>query len=195
TPIRDSGRFNELGQAVDIMCDGGVDVVDGYGFMGGEPVLCSEAPKLYWGPLGSSPNEASIDATITIGRNLTLYAMGEYRGFHRIEGNDPPARITSYQNDRFSMERKVPWIVACAVDGASGTPACPDGRRTVAGANAEFAKLREVSATYRLPDRWFGSLVVSNAALSVAGRDLFIWQAQRCVPDWTPEYPHCYGGT
>src|SRR5690606_28953325 len=84
TPIRDSGRFNELGQAVDIMCDGGVDVVDGYGFMGGEPVLCSEAPKLYWGPLGSSPNEASMDATITIGRNLTLYAMGEYRGFHRI---------------------------------------------------------------------------------------------------------------
>src|SRR5690606_19322853 len=143
----------------------------------------------------SSPNEASMDATITIGRNLTLYAMGEYRGFHRIEGNDPPARLTSYQNDRFAMERKVPWIVACAVDGASGTPACPDGRRTVAGANAEFAKLREISATYRLPDSWFGSLGVSNASISVAGRDLYTWQAQRCVPDWTPGYPHCYGGT
>lgn len=195
TPIRDSGRFNENGQAVDIMCDGGVNVVDGFGFKGGEPVLCSQAPRLYWGPLGNSPNEASMDATITIGQSLTLYAMGEYRGFHRIEGNDPPARITSYQNDRFSMERSVPWIVACAVDGASGTPACPNGRRTVAGANAEFAKLREVSATYAVPTSLTDRLGVSRASISVAGRDLLTWQAQRCVPDWTPGYPHCYGGT
>src|SRR5690606_7745247 len=176
TPILDSGRFDENGLATDIMCDGGVNVENGFGYKGGEPVPCADAPQLYWGPLGSSPNEASLDATLTVGQNLTLYAMGEWRGFHRIEGNDPLCRFYCYPNDRYAVERKVPAIIACAVDG--GNPSCPGASRTIHGANAEFAKLREISVTYTIPQNWLGWTPVGRASINVAGRDLLTWQAQ-----------------
>jgi hypothetical protein len=193
TPILDSGEFDSRGRPVNIMCDGGVNVVDDYGFKGGEPVPCLQAPMLHWGPLGSSPNEATMDAQFTVGQNLAFYAMGEWRGFHRIEGNDPLCRFFCYPNDRFAVERQVPAIVACAVD--SGGPCGGNASRTIHGANASFAKLREISATYTLPPSLAERIGATRAAFTVAGRDLLTWQAQKCLPDNVPGYPPCYGGT
>jgi hypothetical protein len=41
--------------------------------------------------------------------------------------------------------------------------------------DASFAKLREVSLRYTLPDRWTRLVGASRAAISVAGRHLHTW--------------------
>jgi hypothetical protein len=197
TPDVRSGHIDESGRAVGILCDYGRNVVDGYGLRGGEWKPCvggpEPPPRLYWGPLGSPQNQASLDATLRIGDNLTLFAMGEWRGSHRIEGNDPLCRFFCYSNDRYAVERQVP-VILCAVESSD---VCGGGAssRTIHGADAEFAKLREVSATFRVPEDWTAAAGVQGASVTVAGRDLFTWQAQKCTPDNIPGYPDCYGGT
>ena len=197
TPDVSSGEIDESGRAVGILCDYGRNVIDGYGLRGGEWKPCvggpEPPPRLYWGPLGSAPSQASMDAALRLGDNLTLFAMAEWRGSHRIEGNDPLCRFFCYPNDRFAVEREVP-VILCAVESSD---VCGGGAssRTIHGANAEFAKLREVSATFRLPTGWTDSAGVESASITLAGRDLFTWQAQKCTPDHIPGFPECYGGT
>ena len=199
TPDLQSGTLDEDGFPVGILCDYGVNVVDGYGFRGGEWKPCvggpEAPPRLYWGPLGTPRNEASADVTLGIGQSLSLYAMAEYRGYVRVEGNDNLCRFSCYTNDRFAVERQIPSII-CAVDSANF---CGGGNSTrlIHGGNGEFAKLREVSMTYRLPEGLSARVGVSNASITLAGRDLFTWQAQQCMPDEHdfPEYDACYGGT
>ena len=41
--------------------------------------------------------------------------------------------------------------------------------------DASFAKLRELSATYTLPDRWAAAHGASRASVSLAGRELHTW--------------------
>ena len=41
--------------------------------------------------------------------------------------------------------------------------------------DASFAKLRELSASYTLPDRWAATLRASRASVSIAGRELHTW--------------------
>jgi hypothetical protein len=41
--------------------------------------------------------------------------------------------------------------------------------------NDSFVKLREVSATYTLPERWFRGAGISRASLTVAARELYTW--------------------
>ena len=41
--------------------------------------------------------------------------------------------------------------------------------------DASFVKLRELSASYELPDQWMGRAGITGATLSVAGRNLATW--------------------
>jgi hypothetical protein len=41
--------------------------------------------------------------------------------------------------------------------------------------DAGFFKLREISASYTLPDRWAGAIGASRATITVAGRNLHTW--------------------
>lgn len=44
---------------------------------------------------------------------------------------------------------------------------------------ASFIKLREISISYRLPDRWIHAVKLQNAALSVYSRNIILWTAAK----------------
>ena len=41
--------------------------------------------------------------------------------------------------------------------------------------DASFFKLREISASYTLPDRWAGAVGARRATITVSGRNLHTW--------------------
>ena len=45
--------------------------------------------------------------------------------------------------------------------------------------DASFFKLREISASYTLPDRWARSFGASRASITVSGRNLHTWTNYR----------------
>lgn len=50
--------------------------------------------------------------------------------------------------------------------------------------DAGFVKLRELAVSYRIPQRWLGATGLTNARLSLVGRDLFLWTDN---PHFDPE--------
>src|SRR5690606_2934337 len=183
-----SGEWDEFDRPINLMCGGGREVVDGYGLKGGDPVPCAEAPRVYFGPAGISPSEASLDASLTLFRNLRLYAMAEGRSTAVIESGTFHCRFWCYPNTPSVVLRGPPdgdpVVIACAVERTCGEGA-DNAVWSVPGA---VGKLREVSATYTLPSRMISRLGLSRASLSVAARNIWdIWWEEKWTPyAWTP---------
>ncbi len=167
-----SAEFDADGQRIrsSMMCD------DGEG--GTTPCYDGDdvvAPRVYLGQ--SEPKfEGAFSSTVTLGGRLRLYGLIDFKtGFKKWdhvtrvrcalfdtceENEDPlrfvdtqPARLASYQEGaRFGAE----YIV-----------------------DSGFMKLREISASYVLPDAWARRIGASRAAITVAGRNLHTWT------DWT----------
>lgn len=167
-----SAELNAEGRAVNVLCDGGTGK-SGLE-LGGAPVPCSEAPRLFIGPI-FQPIQTSLDGTLTLFNNLSLFAMVEYRdGGYNTQG-DIGCRHTCFQTSLAANLRDDPIFVALAdgeVNQSSDLSLYDNG----------FAKLREVSATYQLPSTLAGRIGASRASVQVAGRNLWtIWQAQNDV--------------
>jgi TonB-linked SusC/RagA family outer membrane protein len=58
--------------------------------------------------------------------------------------------------------------------------------------DASFVKLRELQIGYNIPDKWFGKTPFRGAAISLVGRNLFLWSN---VPHVDPETMSYSGGT
>jgi hypothetical protein len=146
----------------------------------GSPMLSATGSVLldsatYVGP--SAPTrELGLSNEFTIMRNLRLYTLFDYKGGHYLFNlkernrcqaansncwgvNDP--RVTRPQTAADSvLAREVPVL------------------QQVPGAfieKADFVKLREISVTWTLPQRWIGRTGASNASLTVSGRNLALW--------------------
>lgn len=146
-----------------ILCDGGP---------GGEPVPCAQAALIFIGT--QTPKAAgAISSTFTIRRRLTLYGLVDFKtGHKRLNSNEflrcggfVPVCEAIYFPEGYSTEY-LASIVRSSITASVFAPFIQD---------ASFAKLREVSATYQIPDRWLGWTGASRAALTVAGRNLAIW--------------------
>ncbi|HEU5209467.1 MAG TPA: TonB-dependent receptor, partial [Longimicrobiales bacterium] len=150
-----------------ILCDGGP---------GGAPVPCAQAPQVYLGP--SIPTlTAAVFTNITISNRLTLHGLVDFQDGHMRYnvgewgrcGAVVPVCEAIYRPENFSTEY-LAGISAVALTNA------------VDGAfiqEASFAKLREISATYRIPEQWLGRVGLSTASLTVAGRNLATWTDYR----------------
>jgi hypothetical protein len=134
------------------------------------PVACASAPRLYTGR--SVPAwHGAVTGNVTVLSRLRLYALAEYRGGYYVENGDIGAGHVLIRNTRAVNEATDPILMGYAQLG--------DWQR--AGfMDAGFAKLREVSATYTLPDALIARTGATRASITLGGRNLgTLWQATR----------------
>lgn len=156
----------EHGPVTNLMCDGGTGRA---GLEpGGSPVPCDEAPWVYWGH--ADPTwQTTVTQTLGLGQNLRLYASVDANGGHIRRDLTPPAAHTSYCLTRACVFQDDPIV--------QGYRAI--GRDPLGMYDAGFARLREVSATYALPDAWVSRMGATRGSISFAARNvMMLWTAE-----------------
>jgi hypothetical protein len=163
-----SAQLDAGGKAINVQCDDGQ----------GGSMLCT-GPDGRYGTADDAPNvflgrslpkvEGSFSSTLTMFRNWRLYGLLDFKtGMKKVDGNTrvrctffgrceenyypsrfDPVRIAQIQSSR----NLVDFLIA----------------------DASFAKLREVSLAYSLPDAMARRAGARRASLSVAGRNLITW--------------------
>ncbi len=163
-----SAELDPDGIAINAMCDDGE----------GGAISCDEAPWVYLGH--PSPDfEGSFNTSVTLLdrvriRGLVDFQMGQ----------------SKYITDRWN---RCAWRQNCEIN---AYPERFDVRAVVAAQNggwnefdwwikeASFARLREVSIEYSLPDSWLSWLSASSGSIALGGRNLGVWTE---YPDLDPE--------
>ena len=160
-----SAVLDATGGVVSSICDGGTGA-SGLE-MGGPDVPCSQAPRVFWGH--SQPTwQAGFNTTVTLFRNLRLYGRVDGNGGH-LQSNTEIRALHNQGSTEAVILRNDPFLqVYRAIEAdAVGTY------------EAGFLRLRELSATYTLPQSFAGRLRANNATISAAGRNLsMLWTAQ-----------------
>ncbi len=189
-----SAEFNAAGQLVNVMCDGGTEDLN----PGGAPVPCANAPLLRWGNgFGIPKHEGNFSATLTLFRDLRLYGLVDWQGEHYRTLTDASCRHTCFWTSEVAVKRNelnepwVPFAVAAIDARVASSP-------YVNTFNASFARLRELSATYNLPEAIARRMGASRTSLNVAARNLwFLYRAQTDIsgaPVHDPEARGLSGG-
>jgi TonB-dependent SusC/RagA subfamily outer membrane receptor len=146
------------------ICDGGRG--KGGVEQGGPDVPCSQAPRVHWGH--SQPIwQMGYNTTVTLFDRLRLYARVDGNGGHYQSNTE--VRALHNQGSSLGVIQRDPLLaVYRAIEAdAPGTY------------RAGFLRLREVSATYTVPQNFARRIGASSANLSVAGRNLrMLWTAQ-----------------
>ena len=134
----------------------------------GSPVPCAGAPRVFMG----RPNpkwQGNAYTTVHLFGSLRLFANIDFKGGHHLISGDIGAAHVLLRNSLAVHERTDPILMALA------------GQRMWRESgymDASFAKLREVSVSYTLPERVVTNIGASRATLTVSGRNLWtIWQA------------------
>jgi TonB-linked SusC/RagA family outer membrane protein len=173
----------ELPVGFDPICEGG-DIVEEIGAGAskvtlatgnGTEVPCAEAPALYHGRPTPAWN-GSFSATLNLGRRLRLLGLLDYLGGHTVLVGDIAAVHAFFWNSKAVLEGHP------VVSGYLGTLLLQGDANSVGAVGlvkGGFVKLRTVSATYDLPERFVRWLGVSRGAVTVAGENLAIlWREQ-----------------
>lgn len=155
------------GFATNILCQG----ADGVG-----AVPCATAPFLYIGT-PTPKRTGAVSNTLTVGRNLRLYGLVDFRSgninYNAVELLRCAAQLgvglcdANYNPNAYDVK-----YVAQARGQAVAL-----GTTETYYQDASFVKLREVSATYTLPERWLGK----RASITLAGRELHTWTDYRGI--------------
>jgi hypothetical protein len=159
-----SAGLDNTGRPINVMCDGGPANDH-------QPVPCATAPEIYLGqPLPRW--EGALRGTMTILGNLTLYALADFKQGHmQDDGNASSALQSTSPSARLAVLGNDPLLQACniAIPAANFVTA-PNLCR--AQRKAGFARLREASLSYTLPQEWTRGLRIASAALTLSGRNL-----------------------
>lgn len=132
--------------------------------MGGAPVPCSAAPRVRWGP--SQPVwQLGVNTTVTLFKRLRLYASadgngGNYQSDTEIRAlhNLGLTRAVILRDDPILQEYR------SIENDATGTFL------------ASFVRLRELSATYTLPNRFAGRLGANGGTFGLSMRNVaMLW--------------------
>ncbi|MBX6330601.1 MAG: SusC/RagA family TonB-linked outer membrane protein [Gemmatimonadaceae bacterium] len=157
-----SAQVDASGTATNILCD------DGHG----GTTDCASAPSVF---LGSSvPNkQGAFSSTFTLWQRLRLYGIVDYQlGQKTLDGN---LRIRCY----FDLGGQC----RDAVDPVHGDPivvaGMQEGMPFYLIKNSGFFRLRQVSATYSLPDDLAARIRATSASITVAGRNLHTWTSYK----------------
>jgi hypothetical protein len=155
-----SAKIDPNGAVTEALCDGGTGAS---GFdMGGEAVPCADAPRVYWGR-GSPHWQLGVNTTLTLFRDLRLYARVEGNGGHYNFNTE----MRASHNNGITLpvlKRDDPMVQA--------TRAIEND--VMALYDASFAKLREVSASYTLPGSLVSRFGASSGVVTLAGRNLMM---------------------
>ena len=157
-----SARFDATtGRAVDVMCDGGPS---------GQPAPCAQAPLVFLGTITPKMTGA-VSNSLTLWKQLSLYALVDFKRGNKILNTDETIRCAIFAvcDVNVRPENYDPKYVANAQNGSSLQIVDQFIQ------DASFASLREVSATYTLPERLARQARASRASITLAGRNLHRW--------------------
>jgi TonB-linked SusC/RagA family outer membrane protein len=151
------------GEAINLMCDGGPDNDN-------QPVSCATAPRVFLGT-PTPKMTGAIGTTITLYGNLRLYGLIDFKRGHKMLETDGLLRcgIFSVCEANVRPENFDPKLVANAQN--AGGFAIVDAFVQ----DADFARLREISASFTFPDSWARRAGASRATLTLTGRNLHTW--------------------
>lgn len=152
-----SAQLDGTGNAINVLCDNG----------NGGGVACSSAPVVYLGR--TIPNvEGALSPAVTLWNRLRVDALLDFKtGYKKLDGNTR-VRCTIFIRciENFRPLQGNPITVAEIQTGG-----IPDFYIN----DASFLKLRQVSASYTLPDQWVQAVGASRAIVSLTGRNLLTW--------------------
>ena len=156
-----SAEADPSGVVTSALCDGGP---------GQSPVDCSVAPLVFAGtPIPKTTG--ALTTTVTLFKNLRLYGLVDFKRGYRRLNTDHLIRCALIVNceEAVSPAGRDPRLLADIQLGAD--------LQTVNSfiEDASFFKLREISASYTLPDRWARAFGAQRAAVTVSGRNLHTW--------------------
>jgi hypothetical protein len=107
---------------------------------------------------------------LTLFRDLQLFGLVDFVTGHTILSGDIRASLMSFRNQRSILEATDPILLAYDI---------LDTRRQPGIVKGGFAKLRQVSATYNLPQSLLRNRGVSRAALTLSAQNFWtIWVKQ-----------------
>ncbi|HSH46066.1 MAG TPA: TonB-dependent receptor, partial [Longimicrobiales bacterium] len=155
-----SAEVTEAGQAVNVLCDDG----------SGGVVACADAPRVYMGTPTPTYNGA-FSSTVTLWDRLQLHGMVDFKGGHQLFNSNDFVRcaLLGVCEANVLPQEADPVYLASAQIGGDFSAVSPFIE------NGTYAKLREISATYTVPERFAGYIGASGASLTVAGRNLHTW--------------------
>jgi outer membrane receptor protein involved in Fe transport len=160
------------GVASNLMCDGGTGPRLPSGeptLRGGAAVACNDAPALFVG--GPFPKvEGSLLAQVTLFGRLRLYGLVDFKSGHRKLDNTLATRCQGFNVCRqqfFPLDYDPRFIAAMQ------NPSLNSWDWVIR--DASFAKLRELSASYTVPDSWARRVGARRAVITVTGRNLHTW--------------------
>ncbi len=153
------------GRLLEAWCDGGAGPlgVD----RGGPAVPCAEASRVRWGH--TQPTwDVGVNSTMTMGP-FRLYARVDALGGHYTADSSSPANITSNILTYLANTRTDPFVEAYR----------RYGRQPMGTYKGGFARLREVSAQYVLPEALAGRVRASRGSVTLAANNVtMLWTAQ-----------------
>jgi len=158
------------GRAVDVMCDGGP---------GAQPMACASAPVVFLGTITPKMTGA-VSTSLTLWKRLSLYGLVDFKNGNKILNTDETIRCSIFVQCEVNVrpEKYDPKYVANAQNG-SGLVIVDQFID-----DASFAMLRELSASYSLPEKWAHYARATRASFTVAGRNLNRWTS---YPGLDPE--------
>lgn len=161
-------RDATTGLATNVLCDGGA---------GKSPVACATAPFVFLGS-PTPTRSGTISNTLTLFKRLRLYALVDFRGGNKLNNAVEQLRCQGLVgvglcDVNYNPKNYDPKYVAEANVTAYSTYEWDQFEQ-----DASFVKLREISATYQLPE-WLSGL--SRASVTLAARNLHTWTNYRGV--------------
>ena len=103
-------------------------------------------------------------------RRFTLGSVAEFQGGHYVDDGNVGAAHVFFNDSRAAVEGTDPIAVAHIATGNFGAAGLM---------KAGFGKIRNVSLTYEVPDRWAGVLGASRGSVTLTVANLAtIWRAQ-----------------
>ncbi len=161
-----SAEYSPTGTLQNVLCDDGA----------GGTIACAQAPLVYYGQ--PTPTKlGSVTNTFTILRNLRLSVLVDYQTGMTYEEGSIEADHQNFQNTKMANPLTGPVDpIFAAYQGSVGRP-------PLGFFDASFAKLRELSASYNLPESFAGKLGgASNASITAAWRNVAIlYRAQKDI--------------
>jgi TonB-linked SusC/RagA family outer membrane protein len=165
-----SAQLDAKGIAYNIMCDGGM--------VSGTPMPCADAPEVYLGR--SDPNvEGAFTTQLTLFKRLTLSGLVDFKQGVKHGENDTLVRCALFHTceANFYPLKFDPVFVAMIQS---------DAYHTLAVSDASFVKIREISASYIVPNSFAGRIGAGQMRVTGSLRNIHTWTK------WTSLDPETY---
>ncbi|HET9985594.1 MAG TPA: TonB-dependent receptor [Longimicrobiales bacterium] len=154
-----SAKLDPNGTAYDVMCDGGE--------LSDAPLPCADAPDVFLGQTDPKV-EGSITSSLTLKHRLTLSGLLDFKRGVVHGDNDTLVRCALFHNCEA-------WYKPLDYDPVFIAQIQSSSWHDFAAADASFFKLRQVSASYLVPERLAQRVGAGMLRVTVAMENLKTW--------------------